>query len=70
MRDPNRLDDIYNVIKELHKENFPDWRMMQLINNFFGWYYNKYKRDGFYMEDNNFVNEVKEFINDMKGSNK
>lgn len=62
MRDPNRLDSIYNEIKELHKENFPDWRMMQLINNFLGWYCNKYKNDGFYMEDNNFINIFKEFV--------
>lgn len=35
MRNVDRLDDIYNTIKDLHKKYFPDWRIMQLINNFY-----------------------------------
>jgi len=66
MRDANRLDNIYKTIKELHQNNFPDWRIMQLINNFLIWHYNKYKSDGFYVEDNEFITRFKTFIKKMK----
>ena len=68
MRDVNRLDDIYKTIKELHQNYFPDWRIMQLINNFFGWYYNRYKSDGFYIEDNEFITRFKTFAREMTGN--
>ena len=48
MRDINRLDNFYNELKEMYKE-LPDWRFVQLIMNFFGWFYEKYSRDAFYI---------------------
>lgn len=65
MRDANRLDNIYNNLKELHKYTVPDWRFGQLMLNFMGWYYNKYKKDIFYIEDDKIVKVFREFIDDM-----
>ena len=65
MRDPNRLDNIYNNLKELHKYAVTDWRLGQLMLNFMSWYYNKYKKDIFYIEDDKIVKVFREFIDDM-----
>ena len=67
MRDPNRLETIYLIIKELHKKYFPDWRMMQLMNNFLSWYCDKYKTDGFYLEDTEFISKFKNFVREITG---
>ena len=42
--------------------NFPDWRFMQLINNFQAWI----GSDGFYLEDDEFIEKFKQFINEIK----
>lgn len=60
MRDPNRLFKIYDIMYDYHKKN-PDLRMMQFLNNFLSWYYSKYKNDGFYLEDDNFIEKFNEF---------
>ena len=65
MRDINRLDNFYNELKEIHKE-LPDWRFCQLIMNFFGWFYEKYHRDAFYIEDFQILIYFKTFIDEMK----
>ena len=67
MRDINRLDSFYDKFKELHK-NVPDWRFGQFIMNFMSWYYNKYKRDCFYIEDDKILNYIEEFIDEVRGS--
>ena len=58
MRDPNRLDNFYENLKKLHKENVPDWRFGQLISNFQSWYGN----DIFYLEENQFMSKLNEFF--------
>ena len=65
MRDVNRLDNIYDTIKELHKYAVPDWRFGQFMLNFITWYYNKYARDIFYIEDDKIIKIFKEFLNDV-----
>lgn len=45
MRDPNRIDVICGLLKEVWKQ-YPDWRLGQLIFNLTG------KCDCFYVEDN------------------
>lgn len=65
MRDINRLDNFYNELKEIHKE-LPDWRFGQLVMNFFGWFYEKYHRDAFYIEDFQILIYFKKFIDEMK----
>ena len=66
MRDINRLDIFYNEMKECHKKLL-DWRFGQLLMNFTSWYYQKYKQDFFYVEDNRLINSFKEFVNEMIG---
>jgi len=66
MRDINRLDDFYNALKEVHKQ-LPDWRFGQFIMNFISWYYQKYKKDIFYVEENEMITLFDEFINEIGG---
>ena len=64
MRDVNRLDSFYDKLKQIHKENFPDWRFGQFIYNFLSWY----GRDPFYLEENRFLEEVNNFVNSLKNN--
>ena len=59
MRNPNRLDNFYDELYKIHKENFPDWRFGQFIMNFLNW-----NGDFFYLEENNFLERIKEFVNE------
>ena len=63
MRDPDRLDYFYEVLKKDHKNYFPDWRFGQLIYNFLGWY----GADPFYLEEDAFLQEWKKFIKETVG---
>ncbi len=64
MRDINRLDNLYNELKEMHKQ-LSDWRFCQLMMNFMGWYYQKYKIDCFYLEDDKILKVFREFIDEI-----
>lgn len=66
MRDINRLDAIYSEIMKIHKERVPDWRITQLFLNFFGWHTSKYGTDGWYIEEEEFLNRFKEFLGGEK----
>ena len=35
MRDPNRLDNFYTELCQIHKEYYPELRFGQLMSNFF-----------------------------------
>lgn len=62
MRDPNRLDNIYEEIKELHKEYFPDIRIGQLFSYFFSWIkQEKGIEDIYYIEDIKLLRYFKEY---------
>lgn len=62
MRDADRLDPLYEYLKEVHKQNFPDWRFWQFIVNFQRWY----GMDPFYIEDENVYKKMDKFISAMK----
>ena len=47
MRDINRLDNLYNELKEIHKK-VPDWRFGKFCSNFFGWLMQKKGIDLFF----------------------
>ena len=64
MRDPERLNAYYTLLKTYHKEFCPDWRLGQLVCNFLGWYGQKYG-DPFYVEDKEFMKRVGEYFNTM-----
>lgn len=63
MRDPNRLDDLYIKICQLHKNNFPDMRIAQFISNFLIWC----GEDIYYYEDNIIINKIEMFIRSLRG---
>lgn len=65
MRDPNRLDNFYENLKKMHKENVPDWRFGQLISNFVSWY----GKDIFYLEESQFMSKLNEFFESIKNEN-
>ena len=61
MRNPNRLDNFYFQLREIHKTKFPDWRFGQLMSNFFGWLYETKKIDLFFPEEDKMLEYFKEF---------
>lgn len=66
-RDPNRLYKFYNELMRIHMENFPDWRFGQLICNLERWLQNtKRLNDIFFIEEDEMINYIKEFVKDMK----
>ena len=67
MRDINRLDNFYDELKKIHKY-VPDWRFGQFMINFMSWYYNQYKRDCFYTEDDKMIKSIEEFVDEIRGS--
>ena len=58
MRDINRIEPMMTFIMQAWKEYFPDWRVMQLINNFQSWL----GQDSYYLEDEDFKQKFAEFI--------
>jgi len=63
MRDPNRLDEFYDKLKELHKKYCPDWRMTQLICNL----QCAYGSDLFYLEEDRLIKYVENYFKSMSG---
>ena len=61
MRNPNRLDNFYDTVKQIHKATFPDWRFGQLMSNFFGWLYSQKNIDLFFPEEDKMLEYFKEF---------
>ena len=61
MRDPNRLDNFYFQLREIHKTKFPDWRFGQLMSNFLGCVYSQKNIDPFFPEENKMLEYLKEY---------
>lgn len=57
MRNPERLDNFYNKLKEIHKTYVPDWRVGQLMYNFI-----KVYGDPFYLEEDEFIAAIEDYI--------
>ena len=62
-RNPGRLENFYEEVKQIHKHSFPDWRFTQLMLNFFGWLQSEKKVDGFYYEEDKALDLLKEYAN-------
>ena len=64
MRDPKRIPEILKLLQECW-ENVPDWRFGQLIENL-----KRYigSADLFYIEDDKFVQYLKEFFQVDEGA--
>lgn len=61
IRNPDRLDDFYSQLCEIHKKSFPDWRFGQLCSNFFGWLASEKKQDPFFPEEQEMLAYLKEY---------
>lgn len=61
MRDPNRLDDFYKEVTQIHKKYFPDWRVGQFWMNFFG-YVHERGRDPFFPEEDEMLEWLRKFV--------
>lgn len=68
MHDPERLEDLYYQMFELHKEKVPDMRIGQLLCNFFSWHMAEYRQDFFYVEDNELLFRFDIFIKRLIGA--
>lgn len=64
MRDPNRLDNFYTELCQIHKEYFSDWRFGQLCSNFFGWLAGTKKVDLFFPEEDKMLEYLHEYCKD------
>ena len=65
MRDPNRLDSLYDELKKMHKR-LPDQRFGQLMSNFLGWAVSTGKcSDIWFPEDNKWAEWFKEYAKEM-----
>ena len=63
MRDVKRLDAFYAELKEIHRNSFPDLRFGQLIMIFEQWLQtNKKINDMFYIEEDEMLNYLNEFV--------
>ena len=61
MRDPNRLNNFYDIMKLLHQSCFPDWRFGQLCSNFFGWLASEKQVDLFFPEEDKMIEYFREY---------
>lgn len=68
MRDPNRLYDFYENLRNIHMTYFPDWRFGQFIYNFENWYLHSYQKDIFFIEDDKMSELFKEYLNYIRNS--
>lgn len=58
MRDPNRIYTICNRLAAVWQKEVPDWRLTQLFVNFMS----SMRSDCFYMEDDEFIERLEEFL--------
>ncbi len=66
MRSPDRLDEFYYRLKEIHKKNVPDWRFGQLISNFIQWLCYYKKIDPFFPEEDRMLKLFEEYFEEDK----
>jgi len=67
MRDKDRIRKFLEEIADLWEEEpFTDWRFGQLMCNFMGWVYQVKQRDAFFLEEDQFIQYLKEYIEEEK----
>lgn len=70
MRNPNKLYDFYDKLRDIHIEYFPDWRFGQFMTNFLKTCQRCTNSDQFFWEEDSFLKEVNKFVERMKGDAK
>ena len=58
MRKPERLDEFYDLLKELHKKYLCDWREFQLLYNMFS----SLSEDPFYWEHEKAMDFIRDYF--------
>lgn len=66
MRDPKRLDKLYEKLRTFHKEVVPDWRFCQVTENFKRWAAGNGVPDIFFLEDDRFIKLFDQFAAENK----
>lgn len=66
MRDPKRIDDFCDRLKEIWKQ-VPDWRFGQFIVNTMGEVSNRTKQDIFFLEEDEMIQTLEEMFKIQKG---
>lgn len=61
MRDSNRIYTCSNRLVEIWQK-VPDWRLSQMMINALAMYQNRHGIDAFYMEDEEFLDFLEDFI--------
>lgn len=62
-RDPDRIEPFLEELAQIwHK--VPDWRFGQLMLNFQGWLNANKRGDGFYIEDGEYIELFKKFMDE------
>ena len=59
MRDPARIDEVLEAVRELWCR-FPDWRLCQLVSNVAA------QHDPFYVEDDEFLKRLRVYLGKPK----
>ncbi len=62
-RNPDRLNDIYSQLCEIHKKSFPDMREGQYLLNLLGWINSNKHIDPFFIEGQALITYAKEYAN-------
>lgn len=65
MRDVKRIDIFCDELKDVWKK-VPDWRFMQLMSNFFRYYFSQ-GSDPFFLEEGVAIEKLKKFIEESIG---
>lgn len=60
MRDPDRLDEFYDRLKELHKKYVPDWRFGQMVFNIM-----RSCGDPFFWEEKEYLDKAEDFLKNI-----
>lgn len=69
MRNPNRLDNLYEQLHQVHKQYVPDWRFGQFISNFLSWWASETgQNDIWFEEDYEWIKHIQEFGKVIKPS--
>ena len=68
MRDPNRLAHFYRELWLIHKTKVPNMRFCQLFSDFAEWVLRTQGRDWYYIEEDQALLLLKEYILEITGS--
>lgn len=61
MRNPNRLDSLYNKLFRVHKDLVPDMRFGQFVSNFLSWWSGETKHDPWFEDDSEWEKHIEGF---------